>query len=79
MSAIRQIATAAPLFLLATIGVAVAAPAGGEQPTLLGQFGDWNTYTAAPSGKKVCFVLAEPSARPGLSVHLHPPGRERAQ
>ncbi len=51
--------------------VAAVAP-GGVQPTLLGQFGDWGAYTAAPGGKKVCFALAKPS-----SSHTAPPNRPR--
>ncbi|MET0969593.1 MAG: invasion associated locus B family protein [Tardiphaga sp.] len=40
-----------------------AAPAiGGAEPTLLGQFGTWGAYTAAPNGRKVCFALAKPSS-----------------
>jgi hypothetical protein len=27
---------------------------------LLGTFGDWGAYTAAPNGKKICFALAKP-------------------
>ncbi len=38
------------------------AGAGGAEPTLLGQFGPWGAYTAAPGGKKVCFALAKPSS-----------------
>ena len=38
------------------------AAAGGAEPTLLGQFGPWGAYTAAPGGKKVCFALAKPSS-----------------
>jgi type IV secretory pathway VirB10-like protein len=34
---------------------------GGVQPTLLGMFGDWGAYTAAPGGKKICFALAKPA------------------
>src|ERR1700742_4032752 len=41
---------------------AAAAVAGGAEPTLIGQFGTWGAYTAAPNGKKVCFALAKPSA-----------------
>ena len=41
---------------------AAAAVAGGAEPTLVGQFGTWGAYTAAPNGKKVCFALAKPSA-----------------
>src|SRR5665213_436108 len=39
-----------------------AAAAGGAEPTLIGQFGTWGAYTAAPNGKKVCFALAKPSS-----------------
>jgi hypothetical protein len=49
-----------------------AAAAGGVQPKLLGQFGDWGAYTATPNGKKVCFALAKPS-----SSETTPPGRPR--
>lgn len=34
----------------------------GAEPTLIGQFGTWGAYMAAPGGKKVCFVLAKPSS-----------------
>ncbi|ABE37946.1 conserved hypothetical protein [Rhodopseudomonas palustris BisB5] len=34
----------------------------GAEPTLIGQFGIWGAYMAAPNGKKVCFVLAKPSS-----------------
>jgi hypothetical protein len=46
--------------------------AGGVEPTLIGQFGTWGAYTAAPNGKKVCFALAKPS-----SSKTNPPGRPR--
>ncbi len=42
------------------------------QPTLLGQFGEWGAYTAAPGGKKVCFVLAKPA-----NSKTTPPNRPR--
>jgi hypothetical protein len=29
---------------------------------LLGQFGDWGAYKAAPGGKKVCFALSKPTS-----------------
>src|SRR6266700_3254691 len=45
---------------------------GFPQPTLLGQFGDWGAYTAAPGGKKVCFALAKPA-----NSHTTPPNRPR--
>jgi hypothetical protein len=56
----------------------VSAPAlsqpksGGDQPVLLGQFGDWGAYKANPGGKTVCFALAKPS-----SAVTDPPGRNR--
>jgi len=45
---------------------------GGAEPTLLGQFGTWGAYAAAPNGKKVCFALAKPS-----SSKTNPPNRPR--
>jgi hypothetical protein len=51
---------------------AAAAVAGGAEPTLIGQFGTWGAYTAAPNGKKVCFALAKPS-----SSKTNPPNRPR--
>jgi hypothetical protein len=49
-----------------------AAIAGGDEPTLIGQFGTWGAYTATPKGKKVCFALAKPS-----SSKTNPPNRPR--
>jgi hypothetical protein len=51
---------------------AAAAVAGGTEPTLIGQFGTWGAYTAAPNGKKVCFALAKPA-----SSKTNPPNRPR--
>ncbi len=48
------------------------AAAGGAQPSLLGQFGDWGAYTASPNGRKVCFTLAKPS-----KASTEPPNRPR--
>lgn len=48
------------------------AAAGGAEPTLIGQFGTWGAYSAAPNGKKVCFALAKPS-----SSKTNPPNRPR--
>ena len=60
-----------PLLLIAAPASAQQKPAG-EQPTLLGQFGDWGAYKAAPGGKIVCFALAKPS-----SAVTEPTGRNR--
>jgi hypothetical protein len=49
-----------------------AAVTGGTEPTLVGQFGTWGAYVAAPGGKKVCFALAKPS-----SMKTNPPNRPR--
>ncbi|HVY59303.1 MAG TPA: invasion associated locus B family protein [Xanthobacteraceae bacterium] len=51
---------------------AAVTPAGGAQPALLGQFGDWGAYAASPGGHKVCFALAKPS-----SSRTDPPNRPR--
>jgi invasion protein IalB len=45
---------------------------GGTEPTLIGQFGSWGAYSAAPGGRKVCFALAKPS-----SSKTNPPNRPR--
>jgi hypothetical protein len=47
-----------------------AVPAGS--PNLLGQFGEWGAYTAAPAGRKLCFVIAKPG-----SQQTKPAGRPR--
>ncbi len=44
----------------------------GNQPILLGQFGDWAAYELAPGGKKTCFALSQP-----VSAVTEPPGRSR--
>jgi hypothetical protein len=48
------------------------AAAGGGQPTLLGQFGDWGAYTANSGGRPLCYAIAKPS-----SQATQPPGRPR--
>jgi len=63
----------APTAAMPAAPAAPAVPAvGGAQPTLLGMFGDWGAYTAAPGGKKVCFALAKPA-----NSQTNPPGRPR--
>jgi invasion protein IalB len=49
-----------------------AAVAGEAEPTLIGQYGTWGAYTAAPNGKRVCFALAKP-----MSSKTNPPNRPR--
>ena len=53
-------------------GTPAAAVAGGAQPKLLGQYGEWGAYTASPGGKKVCFAIAKPT-----SSQTNPPNRPR--
>ena len=51
---------------------AAAAASGGEQPSLLGQYGDWGAYTASPGGRKICFALTKPT-----KGATEPPNRPR--
>jgi invasion protein IalB len=86
MARIQSMAVAWPMVVAATLaagalvlapskaGAAAAAttPAGADQPTLLGTYGDWGAYTASPAGKKVCFALAKPK-----TSKTEPAGRKR--
>jgi invasion protein IalB len=86
MARIQSMAAAWPMVVAATLAVgslmlapskagaaaAAATPAGDGQPTLLGTYGDWGAYTAAPGGKKVCFALAKPK-----TSKTEPAGRKR--
>jgi invasion protein IalB len=72
MTAFRAAGTVASTALVTMLGIAATAAAPAEQPTLLGQFGDWGAYTASPGGKKVCFAFAKPK-----SSQTVPPGRPR--
>jgi len=65
-------AAAAPAAKPATPTAPAAAVAGGAQPKLLGQYGDWGAYTASPGGKKICFAIAKPT-----SSQTVPPNRPR--
>ncbi|MGC2115112.1 MAG: invasion associated locus B family protein [Pseudolabrys sp.] len=67
------------LALLAVSAFSVSASAQQKKPAnptdqavLLGQFGEWGAYRAAPGGKKVCFALSKPT-----SVVIEPSGRRR--
>lgn len=60
-----------PLLVISTPVSAQPKP-GGEQPALLGQFGDWGAYKASPGGKTVCFALSKPT-----SAVTEPSGRSR--
>ena len=75
MSVRRTLILLAGAMLCASSTVALAqrgAKSESSEPTLLGQFGSWGAYTAAPHGKKVCFALAKPS-----SSKTNPPNRPR--
>lgn len=41
---------------------AAASNIGGATPHLIGQFGDWAAYTAAPGNRPVCFALSKPTS-----------------
>ena len=71
-SAARGAAMALAAMVLVLPGGAASAQAQGDQPTLLGQYGDWGAYSATPGGKKVCFALAKPK-----TSLTNPPGRKR--
>ena len=73
-SAARGAAMALAAMVLVLPGGAASAQAQGDQPTLLGQYGDWGAYSATPGGKKVCFALAKPK-----SSKTEPAGRKRDQ
>ena len=44
----------------------------GPEATLVGQFGTWGAYIAAPGGKKLCFAMSKPA-----SMKTNPAGRPR--
>jgi invasion protein IalB len=48
--------------------------ATAAKPTLIGQYNNWGAYTAAPGGKKICFVISRPT-----SAETKPPNRPRNQ
>ena len=70
-----------PLLVAAAIAAPSAASAQSKPPaanpasqaTLLGQYGDWGAYTAAPGGRKVCFALSKPT-----TTQDNPPNRRTA-
>jgi hypothetical protein len=65
VTAPRPAAPAAP-------ATTAAATPADTQPTLLGQYGDWGAYWAAPNGRKVCFSIAKPK-----TAQTNPAGRKR--
>jgi invasion protein IalB len=72
MRAIRSASIAVPTILAAALALSSGALAQADQPTLLGQYGDWGAYTATPGGKKVCFALSKPK-----TSKTEPVGRKR--
>jgi invasion protein IalB len=73
MTMLRTIsAFAVATFALTAPVAAQPKPAAGDQPALLGQFGDWGAYKATPGGKTVCFALSKPT-----SAVTEPAGRNR--
>jgi invasion protein IalB len=74
LSAARWAAVAFVATVLAALVAPASAQAQGDQPSLLGLYGDWGAYAATPGGKKVCFVLAKPK-----TSKTEPAGRKRDQ
>lgn len=75
MMPMRQMAViAVAAALISNLQGVTPAQAQGRsaEPTLVGQFGVWGAYVAAPGGKKTCFVLASPA-----SSATNPPDRPR--
>src|SRR5215813_7733375 len=62
----------APLQVAQAGAARPTAAATQAQPQLLGQYGDWGAYSAAPGGRKICFVIAKPA-----SAQTTPPNRPR--
>lgn len=58
VSLLALLATAFGLALAA--GPAAAQAPAGVQPTQIGEFKDWNAYSAPVKGGKVCYALATP-------------------
>ena len=69
---VRSLGERCPAVLAALLALAAGALAQGNQPTLLGQYGDWSAYTATPGGARVCFALAKPK-----TTKTEPAGRKR--
>ena len=67
----RTLLSLVALLVISAPASAQPKPAG-EQPALLGQFGDWGAYKASPGGKTVCFALSKPT-----SAVSDPPARKR--
>lgn len=76
----------AALLLLSSIGLATGASAQGNEPALLGEFGDWQAYTYTAPDTKVCYVVSRPKESepktakrdPVFFLITHMPGRKVA-
>jgi invasion protein IalB len=73
----NRAALAVAALMLVAPAAAMAQPKPPANPaaqaTLLGQYGDWGAYSAAPNGRKVCFALSKPT-----SSQDNPPNRRTA-
>lgn len=82
MIPLRQ--SGAALLLLSTIGLAFPATAQGNEPSLLGEFGDWQAYTYKAPDTKVCYIVSRPKDSepktakrdPVFFLVTHMPGRK---
>jgi hypothetical protein len=59
-----------PAFALAT--AALLEPATAQEPTLLGEFGDWAAYTYTSGQGKVCYAVSIPQSSEPTGVNRDP-------
>jgi len=54
-----------PVFAALALLTAATLPAAAQAPKLIGVFDDWEAYTAAEDGKKICYMGSEPKKQEG--------------
>jgi hypothetical protein len=59
-------------FLLLILAFAGAASARAQEPTLLGEFGDWAAYTYTSGQGKVCYAVSIPKTTEPTGVNRDP-------
>jgi hypothetical protein len=59
-------------FLLLVLAFAVADSARAQEPTLLGEFGDWAAYTYTSGQGKVCYAVSIPKTTEPTGVNRDP-------
>ncbi|MGH6875445.1 MAG: invasion associated locus B family protein, partial [Aestuariivirgaceae bacterium] len=48
------------------------APANAQEPTLLGEYGDWSAYTYTSGQGKVCYAVSVPKSSEPQGVNRDP-------